>query len=363
MVVVAKLWWRLRFDSENGFGDILELLTKSPEGLYCEAGDFHIDPWRPVKRAVITHAHSDHARFGSQKYLATHESVPLIRARLGASTNIRGLDYGEVLTIGSARVSLHPAGHVLGSAQVRVEVAGRVAVVTGDYKRQSDATCKDFEPVPCDLLVTESTFGLPIYRWKEDDVLQREILDWWANNRQQKRPSVLYGYALGKSQRLLSMASGELGPIYIHGALQTPTTIYREAGVVLPKTKLVREAPAGYRFDDALVLAVPSAHGTSWLRRFRNASTAMASGWMQVRGQRRRRSMDRGFVVSDHADWPGLLQTVKETQASEVWTTHGSSDVLARYLAELGLVTRSLETEYGRDEEQDQGFTQAEDEQ
>lgn len=322
------------------------ILRLTEDGLYCPSGDFHIDPWRPVRRAVITHGHSDHARQGHERYLTTVLSTPIIKSRLGSDIQVQGLAYGERLKCDSATISFHPSGHILGSAQVRIEVKGRVAVVTGDFKREPDPTCQEFEVVPCDLLVTETTFGLPVYRWPDETLVAEQINHWWRSNAQNGVPSLLFGYALGKAQRLLAMLDDQNGPIYIHGALEQPTAIYREAGVTLPPTRLIREAPDGYRWKDAIILAVPGAGQTPWVRRFGKAATAMASGWMHVRGHRRRRSVDRGFVVSDHADWPGLNETVRQTGAREVWTTHGYTDVYARYLQEQGLSSLALKTPF-----------------
>jgi putative mRNA 3-end processing factor len=234
-------------------------------------------------------------------------------------------------------VSLHPAGHLLGSAQIRIEVAGRVAVVSGDYKRQPDPTCVPFEVVPCDLFVTESTFGLPVFRWPSPESVFDSIHRWWRENQAAGRTSLMMAYALGKSQRLLAGLDASIGPICLHGAVHGPTQLYRNQGVSLPETFTVSEAAKDFDWSRCLVLAVPSAQGTPWLRRFGEVSTAMASGWMAIRGTRRRRAVDRGFVMSDHVDWPSLLQTVKETSATTVWVTHGFSNVVARYLREHGL--------------------------
>ena len=315
-------------------------------GLYCPAGNFYIDPWNPVDQAVITHAHSDHARSGHRRYLATEASVPILKTRLGEQIVISGLAYGESKRIGDATVSLHPAGHVLGSAQVRIEVAGQVWVVTGDYKREEDSTCETFDPIRCHGLVTESTFGLPVFQWQAENVVAQQINAWWQANQQQGRASILYGYALGKAQRLLSLLDASVGPIYLHGAMDQLTEIYRQQGIKLPIARLVSEMPVNHDWKNAMVLAVPSAHGSSWTRRFGASVTAMASGWMSIRGNRRRRSVDRGFVISDHADWQGLIDTVHECQPEQVWTTHGYSDVLARFLTDQGINARAIKTEF-----------------
>ncbi len=311
------------------------LVMVTPDGLYCPAGGFHIDPWRPVARALITHAHGDHARWGSQRYLSTRPALGLLRKRLGADANIATLEYGERVTLGDVTVSFHSAGHILGSAQIRIEHHGEVWVVSGDYKRDPDPTCAPFEPVRCDTFITEATFGLPIYRWDDTRLVAEEVLRWWDGNRTVGRASVLFCYALGKAQRLL----GELArltdrEVLVHGATHALVEAYREAGVHMLPTRFVSEVEKGTSFAGALILAPPSAAGSTWMRRFGEHETGFASGWMRVRGNRRRRGYDRGFVLSDHADWPGLLRTAKDSGASRVLATHGYSDTLARYLRE-----------------------------
>ena len=329
------------------------LLRLTPDGLYCEAGDFHIDPWAPVARAVVTHAHADHARGGSAAYLAAHEGVALLRHRLGASLPVEGLSWGEPRRIGDVTVSLHPAGHIRGSAQVRVAHAGEVWVVTGDYKRAPDPTCTPFEVVPCDTLVTEATFALPVYRWAPGDLVFDEIAQWVAACASARRTAVLYTYALGKAQRLLAGLAGRVDvPCLVHGSIAALNAVYAAEGVALPPTTRVSEAPMRGRVDAALVLAPPSAGVPGWLRRFREPSTAFASGWMRLRGTRRRRGVDRGFAISDHADWPALLRTIEETGARRVLATHGDADALVRLLREGGVEAGALATRFaGEDAE------------
>ena len=319
-------------------------------GFYCEPGGFHIDPWRPVERAVITHAHGDHARGGSAAYLGTAEGLPLLRARLDPGAHIETMAYGEHRRIGAVDISLHPAGHVLGSAQLRIAHAAGVAVVSGDYKLAPDPTCPPFEPVPCDLFVSESTFGLPVYRWDDPRDTMRAILAWWTANRAQGRASILFAYALGKAQRILCGLAAEAqplpGPIYTHGAIERINAAYREARVSLPPTLRVADAPAGTRWADALVVAPPSARGSRWMHRFDPSSTAFASGWMALRGTRRRASLDRGFALSDHADWPGLNEAIDATGASRVLVTHGYRDELTQWLRGLGRDAEPVETRF-----------------
>jgi putative mRNA 3-end processing factor len=332
-----------------------DLVIARPEGLYCPPGDFYIDPWRPVDRAVITHAHSDHARVGHGHYLAHDDSAGTLRARLGDIT-LQTLPYGEAITHRRVRLSLHPAGHVLGSAQVRLEHEGRVWVASGDYKTEPDGTCTPFEPVPCDTFITESTFGLPIYRWPTQAALFAEIDDWWRANAAQGRASVLLCYAFGKAQRILHGVDAGIGPIVVHGAVEPLNAVYRAAGVALPSTLRVSDPGVNAALlKRALVLAPPSAAGTPWMRRFGQYSDAFASGWMQLRGTRRRRGVDRGFVMSDHADWAGLQQAIAGTGAERVFVTHGSVAVMVRWLSESGLDARAFRTEYGDEDMEGDG--------
>ena len=333
-----------------------DLIVQRPQGLYCPPGDFYIDPWRRVERAVITHAHADHARVGHSHYLATAVSEGLLRARLGAGLSLQGLAYGEEVVHNGVRVSLHPAGHVLGSAQVRVEHAGRVWVASGDYRPTPagavpDRTCAPFEPVRCQVFSTESTFGLPIYHWRPDAELFAQIHRWWAGNAAVGRASVLVCYSLGKAQRILANVDPSIGPIVCHGAVEPINQAYRDAGVALPETQLANEVDDPRTLRGALVLCPGSALGTPWIKRFGDYSDAFASGWMQVRGMRRRGGHDRGFVLSDHADWPGLLGAIGGTSAERVIVTHGSAVELVRHLSEQGLRAERFETEYG--DEQD----------
>jgi putative mRNA 3-end processing factor len=332
MTAAQKLYW-------------LEMLSETPAGLYCADGDFYIDPWGAVPRAVITHAHGDHARFGSNAYLCTRASAPLLARRFGPSATIESIPYGESITLGRTRVSLHPAGHVLGSAQVRIEGADGVWVVSGDYKRAPDPTCTPFEVVPCDTFVTESTFGLPIYRWDPTEAVIGEILDWWRSNAGLGLASVIFCYTIGKVQRLLAeLALVTDAPVFVHGMMASMIDAYRSAGIAMLPTTTLIEKPRGTSFAGELVLAPLSARGTVWMRRLGNLSDGFASGLMRVRGVRRQRAYDRGFVVSDHADWPALLQTIAETGAGRVLVTHGHTEPLARFLAEQGLASGVLRT-------------------
>lgn len=323
--------------------DVVELTSK---GLYCRAGDFYIDPWAPVRDAIITHGHADHARVGAENFFCTRSSEAILRHRLGAEIQLQAHDYGKPFQLNDALISFHPAGHVLGSAQVRVEVDGEVWVVSGDYKRSPDSSCEAFEVVPCDTFISEATFGLPVYAWPSTREVAKEIYTWWSDYKD--GPSVLFAYAFGKTQRILS----ELGhftdrPVYLHGACRTLTEIYRQHGIKMVPTELVSEQTKENRFEGDLILAPPSAHRSAWMKRFKNPQTAFASGWMQIRGNRRRRGYERGFVLSDHADWKDLVSTILATGASRVLLTHGNTDALERYLREeKGIQCEPLATKF-----------------
>lgn len=323
------------------------MIKSTPAGLFCQPGNFHIDPWQPVARAVVTHAHSDHASPGSDAYLCAKPGEKVLRRRL-PEARVETLAYGESVTLGETRVSFHPAGHILGSSQVRIEHGGEVWVVSGDYKRQTDPTCAAFEPVRCHTFITEATFALPIYTWDPTAAVVDEILAWWRENREQGRPSIVFCYVLGKAQRLLAeLRDAADAPVHLHGAMAAMTDAYRESGIPLAATERITETMRGKALARSLVLAPLSARGTPWMRRLPNASVGFASGLMRVRGVRRQRAFDRGFVLSDHADWPSLLATIAETGASRVLVTHGWSEALARYLAETqGLETGTIRTAF-----------------
>jgi putative mRNA 3-end processing factor len=329
----------------------MDLVVVQPEGLYCTQGDFYIDPWRPVARAVITHAHGDHARPGHAHYLAAQASARVLKARLGEIT-LQTLSYGDKVVQNDVTVSLHPAGHVLGSAQVRLEHRGEVWVISGDYKLEAEATCAPFEPLRCHTFVSESTFGLPIYRWRPQAEILLDIAAWWRRNAQEQRASVLFCYAFGKAQRILAGLGAtdalDIGKLICHGAIEPLNRAYRESGVDLPPTHTVSDV-AKADMSSALVLAPPSAGGTPWMRRFGDFSDGFASGWMQLRGARRRRSLDRGFVLSDHADWPGLNAAIAATGASRVIITHGQIAVMVRWLQQQGFDARAFATEFEDD--------------
>ncbi|MEM8961545.1 MAG: ligase-associated DNA damage response exonuclease [Acidobacteriota bacterium] len=321
-----------------------DLLEVTEHGLWAADGGYHVDPVKPVPLAVVTHAHMDHARPGSERYLAPHASLPFLRQRLGDDAVIDTLPFGEPYRLGNHQLSFHPAGHVRGSAQVRIEADGDVWVVSGDYKRAADPTARGFEVVEADVFITEATFALPIYRWPSTSEVIDELVDWWRRAADDGRAAVLFCYAFGKAQRILAELVGRApGPVWLHGAMAALTRAYREDGVELVETNLVAEAEKGQSWAGGLILAPPSARGTTWMRRFGNATTAFASGWMRVRGRRRWRGVDRGFVLSDHADWSEILATIRETGARRVLTTHGFAEPLARYLRDDGYQAEPIE--------------------
>lgn len=321
------------------------LLTFTDKGIYCAAADVYIDPWKPVSRALITHGHSDHARWGSQHYLCTEAAQPVIKYRLG-QVSIQTIPYGEVLTIQGVQFSFHPAGHIVGSAQIRVAHRGEVWVVSGDYKLEDDGVSGAFEPLRCDTFITESTFGLPIYHWKPQEEVFADMNAWWLENQAQDKVSVITAYALGKAQRILKGLDLSIGPVFTHGAIENTNEILRSQGVPLPATRRVLPGNRKSGYSGGLVLAPPAAVDTLWMRQFKSYSLGVASGWMAMRGTRRRRNADRGFVLSDHADWPGLNQAIRETGAGRIVVTHGYTELFSQWLRSTGLEAQAEKTAF-----------------
>jgi len=346
----------------------MPLIEFTDKGLFCAQGGFCIDPWRPVDKAVITHAHSDHARAGSGAYLCHRLTRPLLELRLGPST-IQTLEWGEAIWLNGVRLSLHPAGHIIGSSQVRLEYQGDVWVVSGDYKTEDDGISGAFEPLPCRVFITESTFGLPIDNWKPQPEIFGDLRAWVADNRARGKTSVLIAYSLGKAQRLvvglaegstrglgveggLAMWGPEAGAdIFLHGAVWNVHQTLLNAGVPLPQVQRVMPEMSRELFRGKVVIAPPGAEGSPWMRRFGEYALGICSGWMQVRGNVRRRNADAGFPMSDHADWKGLLKAITATGAEKVFVTHGFQAALSRYLNEKGISAAEVKTEYGEDEE------------
>lgn len=315
--------------------DNSSLLKFNENGIFCAQGGFYIDPWKPVKKAIITHGHSDHARFGNENYLCHHHSIPILKQRLG-QVSVEGLPYRESIRINGVNVSFYPAGHLLGSAQVRVEYKGEVWGVSGDYKLEPDPIAEDFEPVSCDTFITECTFGLPVYNWPAPALVMNQIQDWWVANQQQDKTSVLSTYSLGKAQRILELLDESVGPIYVHGAIDNLNRIYREAGFLQKKVSYLSDKIPKSELRGAMVLAPPSAIGSSWTKRLQPASIGVVSGWMMLRGSKRRQNVDRGFILSDHADWAGLNEAIKSTSANRVICTHGYTAVFSEWLKSIG---------------------------
>jgi putative mRNA 3-end processing factor len=327
------------------------VLTFTDRGIYCPAGDFFIDPWRPVDRALITHGHADHARPGHRRYLCTVACAPVLRHRLG-DISVETVKYGEIRKIGDATVSFHPAGHLPGSAQIRVEVDGEVWVASGDYKVVSDGLSEPFEPVKCHSFITECTFGLPVFKWEDQATVAKDLNAWWASNAAEGKASLIGAYSLGKAQRLLSMLNPEVGPILTHGAVENTNAVLRAQGYALPHTVHVTPELNPKDHPGAMIIAPPSALGSPWARRFGPSATAFASGWMRLRGIRRRRAADRGFVISDHADWDGLMAAIKATNAENIYATHGYSDIFARWLNIQGFNAQVVPTEFGGEDDE-----------
>lgn len=320
------------------------LLQFTERGIYCEPADVYLDPWKPVDKAIITHGHADHSRWGHKKYITHHKNVPIVRHRLG-TVSITAKEWGETFTINGVMFSLHPAGHIIGSSQIRVAHKGEVWVFTGDYKTENDGLATPYESVKCHTFITECTFGLPAFLWSPQEQVFEDINQWWANNKANGQTSVLFGYSLGKAQRLLKHLDASIGKIYTHGAIENMTNVIRPMAD-LPETRLITRDTKKDEITGHMVLAPPSAHGSVWIRKMVPYVTASASGWMAFRGARRRRAIDKGFVLSDHCDWPGLLEAIKSTGASTVICTHGYTDIFSRYLRELGYDARTEQTQY-----------------
>jgi putative mRNA 3-end processing factor len=328
----------------------MSLIEFTDKGLYCAEGNFYIDPWKPVERAVITHAHSDHARPGNTYYLCHHFTRPLLQLRLG-DNNYQSVEWGEDIFMNGVKISLHPAGHIIGSSQIRVEYKGEVWVVSGDYKTEMDGLSGAFEPVRCDTFITESTFALPIYNWKPQQDIFYSIQNWIIKNKEAGRIPVLIAYSLGKAQRLMQCLPAVTDSIFVHGAIWNVQETLRQAAWDLPAVKRVTADTPKELFKGSVVIAPPSANGSAWMKRFVPYEVGICSGWMQVRGNVRRNNADAGFALSDHADWNGLLDAVKATGAQKVFVTHGFQSAFSRYLNENGIETGEVKTEYGNEEE------------
>ncbi|WP_299798079.1 ligase-associated DNA damage response exonuclease [uncultured Maribacter sp.] len=324
------------------------LLQFTANGIYCEKAKVYLDPWKPVDHAIISHGHADHSRYGHKKYITHHRNVPIILHRLG-KINVEGKEWGETFVINNVKFSLHPAGHIIGSSQIRVEHKGEVWVFTGDYKTENDGISTPYEPIKCNTFITECTFGLPAFKWTPQAEVLENINNWWAENKAEGKTSILFGYSLGKAQRLLKYLNTDIGEIYTHGAIENMTEVLRPL-VDFPKTTLITRETKKEQLLGNIVLAPPSAHGSTWIRKMVPYVTASASGWMTFRGARRRRAIDKGFVLSDHCDWPGLLESIEATGAEKIISTHGYTDIFSKYLREQGYDARTEATQYGEEE-------------
>jgi putative mRNA 3-end processing factor len=320
------------------------LLEFNDKGIYCEKANVYLDPWLPVDNAIITHGHADHSRFGHKYYITHRTNVPIIRHRLG-EINVTGVEWNDTFVINNVKFSLHPAGHIIGSSQVRVEYKGEVWVFTGDYKTEDDGISVPYEVVKCNTFITECTFGLPAFKWIPQAEVMADVNNWWAKNKEEGKTSILFGYSLGKAQRILKYLDTDIGKIYTHGAIENMTEVVRTLVDFPPTTRITRDTKKE-EIAGNIVLAPPSAHGSTWIRKMTPFVTGSASGWMAFRGARRRRAIDKGFVLSDHCDWYGLLDSVKATGAETVICTHGYTDIFSKYLKELGYDARTVKTQY-----------------
>lgn len=329
----------------------MNILRFTAKGIYCIPGKFYIDPWRPVDFAVITHGHADHARWGMKHYLCHHFTKPILQKRIAEDISCQSVGYGEILDINGVKVSMHPAGHIIGSAQIRMEYQGYVSVVSGDYKIQEDGISTPFEPVRCHEFVSESTFGLPIYRWLPVDEQERQVQQWVLHNQAQRKTSVLVGYSLGKAQRIMK-AVEDIAPIYVHYSISRLNEAFESTGIQLPTYRSVDLREDKKHLAGNIVVVPPALLDSNIIRKIPDMAHAICSGWMQVRGARRWRSADAGFAISDHADWDGLLQAIDATQAEKVYVTHGQTAVFAKYLKEKGIDAAEVKTEFGDEEEE-----------
>ncbi len=325
------------------------MISFTNKGIYCPQGDFYIDPWLPVDRAVTTHGHADHVRWGNKAYLCHELTKPILFQRLG-ELNVETLPYHKKIDINGVKVSLVPAGHVIGSAQIRMEYKGEVCVVSGDYKVEYDGISTAFEPVKCHTFVSESTFGLPIYKWEPQHLIFNQIKDWISDNHDKNKTTVLVAYSLGKAQRIIKGLEG-FGRIYVHNSIANLNDAFLKNGVALPETIRITAEARKEDLQKGIVIVPPALADGKWIKSLTNAATGLCSGWMKVRAGRRWRSADAGFALSDHADWPGLLSAIKATEADKVHVTHGYTATFSKYLNEIGIESAEVKTQFGNEEE------------
>lgn len=327
----------------------MALIQFTNKGIYCKQGDFYIDPWHPVKLAVTTHGHADHVKWGNKNYLCHDLTKPILTQRYGLEDNVQTLPYYEQITINGVKLSLHPAGHVIGSSQIRLEYKGEICVVSGDYKVEYDGISAAFEPVKCHTFVSESTFGLPIYHWETQQAIFQQIKDWVASNEKKQKTSILVAYSLGKAQRLIQNLSDSY-PIYVHNSIANLNEAFGKAGVSLPPTLRITPDIKKDELQKGIVIIPPALADGKWVKSLMQPAIGICSGWMMVRAGRRWRSADAGFALSDHADWPGLLSAIKATEAEKVFVTHGSTAIFSKYLNEIGIEAEEVSTKYGAED-------------
>lgn len=331
----------------------MPLLTVNENGLYCKQGDFYIDPWRPVKVALITHGHSDHMRWGMQHYICHRHTLPILKLRLGEQS-VQGVDYGESFEINGVSISFHPAGHIIGSSQIRLSFEDEVWVFTGDYKIEPDGVSEPFELIACDHFISECTFGLPIYRFPQLSSTYHAINNWWRSNAEEGYNTVLYGYSLGKAQNILAHLDPGLGEIYLHGAVANVNEALQEVGYHFPGVRITSDTDRS-KMRGAVIIAPPSANDSPWVRKLKPYREAICSGWMQLRGSRRRRSVDKGFVLSDHCDWTQLNKAIVQTGAKHIYLTHGYEINFSRWIVENYAVQSTVLNTLYDDEIEEEG--------
>ena len=331
----------------------MKLLSTNENGIYCAQGNFYIDPWKPVKHALITHAHADHARWGNQKYLCHIYTEPILRLRLGENLNIQTIDYYKEININGVKVSFHPAGHVIGSAQIRLEYKGEIWVVTGDYKLYDDGISTPYEPVKCHHFITESTFGLPIYQFDSPLKVFKEIEDWWKVNQAQDLNTIVMCYSLGKAQSILNSIDQSIGDIYVHPAVYNINLALEKVGFYFNAKPIFQETDKSL-IKNSLIICPPATDGSAWQKKLGPSKKSFCSGWMQVRGARRRRGVDKGFVFSDHCDFQSLNQAIKNSEAENIYVTHGYEIQFTKWINEgLGLNGQVLHTLFNDNDEEE----------
>lgn len=323
----------------------MPLISLTTNGLFCEKANLYIDPWKKVDKALITHAHSDHARPGMGAYLSHNNSIDILKHRLGNTITIQGVMYEEPIFINGVEITFFPAGHIIGSAQIRLRDNKECWVISGDYNLSDDELIEPFVPVKCDTFVTESTFGLPVFQWNKTEEIVTDINTWWQYNQSLNRPSIISAYSLGKAQRVIQNIDHSIGPVFTHGAVENINKIFRANGIKLKKTEKLYKHNKDL-VNKSLIVCPPGAVDSLWMRNIKNYKFAFASGWMALRGARRRRNTEKGFVLSDHADWNSLNKAIKLTEASRVYVTHGYTDVFSKWLNENGIASSVLKTLY-----------------